>query len=66
LTFEAFNTVVEALTDLFTDRFHPLAKVAKDTRGWGCADRLGGCARRGHRGLPAQAARLVRLPAQAA
>ena len=31
LTAEAFNTVVEALTDLYTDRFHPLAKVAKDT-----------------------------------
>ena len=31
MTFEAFNTVVEALTDLYTDRFHPLAKVAKDT-----------------------------------
>ena len=31
LTAEALNTVVEALTDLYTDRFHPLAKVAKDT-----------------------------------
>ena len=31
LTAEAFNTVVEALTDLYTDQFHPLAKVAKDT-----------------------------------
>jgi diacylglycerol kinase len=31
LTAEAFNTVVEALTDLSTDRFHPLAKIAKDT-----------------------------------
>lgn len=31
LTAEALNTVVEALTDLCTDRFHPLAKVAKDT-----------------------------------
>jgi diacylglycerol kinase (ATP) len=31
LTAEALNTVVEALTDLGTDQFHPLAKVAKDT-----------------------------------
>jgi diacylglycerol kinase len=31
LTAEALNTVVEALTDLCTDQFHPLAKVAKDT-----------------------------------
>ncbi|HXP20279.1 MAG TPA: diacylglycerol kinase family protein [Streptosporangiaceae bacterium] len=31
LTAEALNTVVEALTDLCTDEFHPLAKIAKDT-----------------------------------
>lgn len=31
LTAEALNTVVEALTDLFTEEFHPLAKIAKDT-----------------------------------
>jgi diacylglycerol kinase len=31
LTAEALNTVVEALVDLCTDRFHPLAKIAKDT-----------------------------------
>jgi diacylglycerol kinase len=29
-TLEMINTVVEALVDLMTDRFHPLAKVAKD------------------------------------
>jgi undecaprenol kinase len=31
LTAEALNTVVEALADLCTTEFHPLAKVAKDT-----------------------------------
>jgi diacylglycerol kinase len=31
LTAEALNTVVEALVDLYTDEFHPLAKIAKDT-----------------------------------
>jgi diacylglycerol kinase len=31
LTTEALNTVVEALTDLCTSEFHPLAKIAKDT-----------------------------------
>lgn len=31
LTAEALNTVVEALADLCTDEFHPLAKIAKDT-----------------------------------
>lgn len=30
LTAEALNTVVEALTDLCTNEFHPLAKIAKD------------------------------------
>ena len=30
LTAETLNTVVEALTDLYTDEYHPLAKVAKD------------------------------------
>jgi len=30
LTAEALNTVVEAIVDLCTDEFHPLAKVAKD------------------------------------
>lgn len=30
LTAEALNTVVEALTDLCTEEFHPLAKIAKD------------------------------------
>jgi diacylglycerol kinase len=30
LTAETFNTVVEALTDLCTDEYHPLAKIAKD------------------------------------
>jgi len=30
LTTETLNTVVEALTDLYTDQFHPLAKIAKD------------------------------------
>src|SRR6266851_5436148 len=31
LTAEALNTVVEALADLCTDKYHPLAKIAKDT-----------------------------------
>ena len=31
LTAEALNTVVEALVDLCTDEFQPLAKIAKDT-----------------------------------
>jgi diacylglycerol kinase len=30
LTAETLNTVVEALTDLYTDEYHPLAKIAKD------------------------------------
>jgi diacylglycerol kinase len=30
LTAETLNTVVEALVDLSTDEFHPLAKAAKD------------------------------------
>lgn len=30
LATEALNTVVEALTDLYTREFHPLAKIAKD------------------------------------
>jgi diacylglycerol kinase (ATP) len=30
LAAETLNTVVEALTDLCTDEFHPLAKIAKD------------------------------------
>jgi diacylglycerol kinase (ATP) len=30
LTTEALNTVVEALVDLCTAEFHPLAKIAKD------------------------------------
>ena len=28
---EAFNTAVEAVVDLVTDRYHPLARIAKDT-----------------------------------
>ena len=31
LTAEALNTVIEAVTDLCTGEFHPLAKIAKDT-----------------------------------
>jgi len=31
LTAEMLNTVVEALVDLYTDEYHPLAKIAKDT-----------------------------------
>jgi diacylglycerol kinase len=31
LTAETLNTVVEALADLCTDEYHPLAKIAKDT-----------------------------------
>ncbi len=30
LTAETLNTVVEAIVDLCTDEFHPLAKIAKD------------------------------------
>jgi diacylglycerol kinase len=30
LTAETLNTVVEAVVDLYTDEFHPLAKAAKD------------------------------------
>jgi diacylglycerol kinase len=30
LTAEAMNTVIEAVVDLSTDEFHPLAKMAKD------------------------------------
>ncbi|MGH3406041.1 MAG: diacylglycerol kinase family protein, partial [Streptosporangiaceae bacterium] len=30
LTAETLNTVIEALTDLCTDQYHPLAKAAKD------------------------------------
>jgi undecaprenol kinase len=30
LTAEAMNTVVEAVVDLCTDEYHPLAKIAKD------------------------------------
>jgi diacylglycerol kinase len=30
LTAEALNTVVEALVDLYTEEFHPLAKIVKD------------------------------------
>ncbi len=30
LATETLNTVVEALTDLCTDEYHPLAKIAKD------------------------------------
>ena len=33
LTAEAMNTVVEAVVDLCTDEFHPLAKIAKDVAG---------------------------------
>jgi diacylglycerol kinase len=31
LTAETFNTVVEAIVDLCTSEYHPLAKIAKDT-----------------------------------
>ena len=31
LTTEMLNTVVESLVDLYTDEYHPLAKIAKDT-----------------------------------
>ncbi len=31
LAAEAFNTAVEAVVDLVTDRYHPLARIAKDT-----------------------------------
>ena len=32
---EAFNTAVEAVVDLITDRYHPLARIAKDTAAGG-------------------------------
>ncbi len=35
LVAELFNTVVEAVVDLVTDRYHPLAKVAKDVAAGG-------------------------------
>jgi diacylglycerol kinase len=31
LTTEAINTVIEAVVDLVTSEYHPLAKIAKDT-----------------------------------
>lgn len=31
LTAETLNTAVEALADLCTDKYHPLARIAKDT-----------------------------------
>ena len=31
LSFELINTAVEAVVDLVTEEYHPLAKVAKDT-----------------------------------
>ena len=30
IAFEMLNTVVEAIVDLVTDEYHPLAKIAKD------------------------------------
>jgi diacylglycerol kinase len=47
LTAETLNTVVEALTDLYTTEYHPLAKVARLRDGRG----------RGRGGLPAPADR---------
>ena len=34
---ECFNTAVEATIDLITDKYHPLAKIAKDTSAAGVA-----------------------------
>ena len=31
MSFELINTALEAVVDLITDKYHPLAKVAKDT-----------------------------------
>lgn len=31
ISFELINTALEAVVDLITDKYHPLAKVAKDT-----------------------------------
>ena len=31
ITCELFNTAIEAVVDLVTEQYHPLAKVAKDT-----------------------------------
>jgi diacylglycerol kinase len=61
LTAETLNTVVEALVDLCTDEFHPLAKAAKDMAAGAGADLVRRGGGRGHRGVPAPAAQGVGL-----
>lgn len=36
LTAELFNTSIEAVVDLVTEEYHPLAKIAKDTASAAC------------------------------
>lgn len=36
LVAELFNTAIEAVVDMVTDEYHPLAKVAKDTASAAC------------------------------
>ena len=36
LVAELFNTSIEAVVDMVTEEFHPLAKVAKDTASAAC------------------------------
>lgn len=36
LVAELFNTAIEAVVDMITEEFHPLAKVAKDTASAAC------------------------------
>ncbi len=36
LVTELFNTSIEAVVDMVTDKYHPLAKVAKDTASAAC------------------------------
>ena len=36
LVAELFNTSIEAVVDMVTDKYHPLAKVAKDTASAAC------------------------------
>ena len=38
LVAELFNTAIEAVVDMITEEFHPLAKVAKDTAACFIAD----------------------------
>ena len=46
LVTEMFNTAIEAVTDLATSSFHPLAKLAKDISAGAVLDRIGDGGRR--------------------